>query len=269
MARRPLFVEPVPLDLAYNDVEANLKAVEAAVSARLAARPEVPSEETLFLFPELTLTAFVTREPPSFRLAPADATVAAVAALARRFKTGLALGFPEKSSEGGRPYNVLAVFAPDGSVAGAYRKNHLFTLGNAPESAAYSAGDAGVVFDYRGWRVGLAVCFDVRFSGLFHAYAKAGADLILVSSCWVGGPHKTEQYRTLTCAHAILTQAFVAAVNRAGRDPVWEYDGSAYVFSPFGADLHKGGAVRLDPTELESCRKLAVRVADRPSYKVL
>lgn len=268
MARLPLYVEPVPLDLAYNDPVANLKAMEAAVEQRLAARPELPPEERLFLFPELTLTAFVTREPPAFTLSPADATVAAVADLARRRKVGLAVGFPERPAGGGKPLNALAVFAPDGSVAGVYRKNHLFTLGNAPESAAYAAGDSGVVFDYRGWRVGLAVCFDVRFSGLFHAYAKAGADLILVASCWVGGPHKTEQYRTLTSAHAILTQAYVAAVNRAGRDPVWEYDGSAYVFSPFGADLHKGGAVRIDPAELEACRKLAVRVADRPSYPV-
>lgn len=269
MPRLPLSVEPVPLDLAYNDAAANLRAVEGAVAARLAARPEVPSEERLFLFPELTLTAFVTKEPPAFALTPPDPTVAAAAALAKRFKTGLALGFPEKAPGGGKPLNALAVFGPDGALAGVYRKNHLFTLGAAPESAAYAAGDAGVLFDYRGWRVGLAVCFDVRFSALFHAYAKAGADLILVSSCWVGGPHKTEQYRTLTSAHAILTQAYVAAVNRAGRDPVWEYDGSAYVFSPFGADLHAGGPVRLDPAELEACRKLAVRVADRPSYPVI
>lgn len=268
MPRLPLSVEPVPLDLAYNNPAVNLKALEEAVAARLAARPEVASEERLFLFPELTLTAFVTKAPPAFSLAPADATVSAVAALAKRFKTGLAVGFPEKTADGGKPLNALAVFGPDGALAGVYRKNHLFTLGASPESAAYSAGDAGVVFDYRGWRVGLAVCFDVRFSALFHAYAKAGADLILVSSCWVGGPHKTEQYRTLTSAHAILTQSYVAAVNRAGRDPVWEYDGSAYVFSPYGANLHTGGPVRLDPAELEACRKLAVRVADRPSYPV-
>jgi predicted amidohydrolase len=257
----------VPLDLAYNDAQANLKAVEAAVSSRLASRREVPSEERLFLFPELTLTAFVTKAPPAFTLEPMDAVVAAAADIARRHRTGLAVGFPERHPSG-KPLNALAVFGPDGTLAGAYRKNHLFTLGANPESEAYSAGDAGAAFDYRGWRVGLAVCFDVRFSALFHAYAKAGADLLLVSSCWVGGPHKTEQYRTLTAAHAILTQSYLAAVNRSGKDPAWEYDGSAYVFSPFGQDLHRGGPVRLDPAELEAGRKLAVRVADRPSYRV-
>lgn len=258
----------MPLDLVFNDPAANLRAIETAVVDRLAARPEAPSEERLFLFPELTLTAFVTRDPPAFSLSPADATVAAAAALARRLRTGLAVGFPESRADGGKPLNALAVFGPDGGVAGVYRKNHLFTLGTAPESEAYSPGDGGVLFDYRGWRVALAVCFDVRFAALFHAYAKAGADLILVSSCWVAGPHKTEQYRTLTSAHAILAQAFVAAVNRSGRDPVWEYDGSAYVFSPFGADLHRGGPVLLDPAELKACRTLAVRVADRPAYPV-
>lgn len=270
MARLPLFVEPVPLDLAWNDPQANLKAIEGEILARLKTAPEVPPEARLFLFPELTLTAFVTKEPSSFVIEPSDAVVTALCGLARRLGVGVAAGFPERNpADPLRPFNALAVVDPKGAVIGSYRKTHLFTLGPAPESAAYTAGRQGRVFDYRGWRVGLAVCFDVRFSALFHAYAKAGVDLLLVSSCWVAGPHKTEQYRTLCSAHAILTQSFVAAVNRSGRDPDWEYDGSAYVFSPLGQDLYEGRACELDPAKLESARKLAVRVADRPAYPVL
>ncbi len=270
MARLPLFVEPVPLDLAWQDPEANLEAVEREVRARLAAAPDVPAQERLFLFPELTLTGFVTKEPRAYRLEPPDPPISRLQDLARGLRTGLAVGFPElNESDARRPFNTLAVFAPDGSPAAAYRKTHLFTLGETPEAAVYSAGDAGALFEYRGWKVGLAVCFDVRFSGLFHAYAKAGADLVLVAACWVGGPHKSYQYKTLGSAHAILTQAYVAAVNRSGRDPAYEYDGSAYVFSPFGEDLYKGSALRLDPGELEACRRLAVRPADKPSYGLM
>ncbi|MBI3296919.1 MAG: carbon-nitrogen hydrolase family protein [Elusimicrobia bacterium] len=268
MARLPLSVEPVPLDLAWNDPAANLKAIEAEVRARLEASPETPPESRLFLFPELTLTGFVTKEPASFSVD--DGPAGALRALARSLGVGIAAGFPERNpADPSRPFNALAVIDPAGKVAGLYRKTHLFTLGANPESAAYTAGARGTVFDYRGWKVGLAVCFDVRFSALFHAYAKAGVDLLLISSCWVGGPHKTEQYRTLCAAHAILTQAYAAAVNRSGRDPAWEYDGSAYIFAPNGESLSMESLSPLDPARLEAARALKVRVADRPDYPVV
>lgn len=267
--REELHLQPIPLDLAWGDPEENLRRVEAAVRDGLRRSPELPSEARLFVLPELTLTGFVTKDPPAFAVEPPHPRVERLRALARELKTGLAAGFPEPNpADPAKPFNTLALIGPDGSVAARYRKTHLFTAGKSPESAAYSAGGAGVVCAYRGWRIALAICFDVRFSGLFHAYARAGADLVVVSSCWVGGPHKTYQYRALCSAHAILSQAYVAAVNRSGKDPFFEYDGSAYVFSPFGEDLYRGGPCRLDPAELKSCRGLEVRSADRPSYPV-
>lgn len=268
--RLPFFVEPVPLDLAWKDPEANLAAIEREVRSRLACAPEAPSEARLFLFPELTLTGFVTQAPPAYRCDPPDPPLARLKALARELRTGLAVGFPEVNPlDSRRPFNTLAVISPDGAEAARYRKTHLFTFGEMPESTVYAAGEGGTIFEYRGWKIGLAICFDMRFSGLFHAYAKAGADLVLAAACWVDGPHKTYQYKTLGSAHAILAQAYVAAVNRSGRDPSYGYDGSAYVFSPFGEDLYKGSAMRLDPEELEACRRLVVRPADRPSYPLI
>lgn len=258
MSREPLHVHPVALDLAWNDAEANLAQVDEALAERLrgVARPE----EHLFLFPELTLTGFVTKDPPAFGLA--DGPVAKLAALAAKYRTALAAGFPEKAA--GKPHNALALFGPDGKLVARYHKLHLFTWGKNPEAETYAAGQAGVVATYRGWKLGLAICFDIRFPPLFHEYAKAGVDLLLISSCWIGGPHKTTQYRTITSAHAILTQAYVAAVNRAGKDPFFEYDGSEYVFSPFG----EPAGPALDPAELDAARKLVVRPSDLPAYSV-
>ncbi|MBI4348448.1 MAG: carbon-nitrogen hydrolase family protein [Elusimicrobia bacterium] len=258
MSRAPLHVHPVGLDLAWNDPEANLAQIDRALSAGLkgAARPE----EHLFLFPELTLTGFVTKDPPAYRLG--EGPVARLAALAAKHRTAVAAGFPEAGD--GKPLNALALFGPDGKLHARYHKLHLFTWGKNPEAATYRAGDTGVVASYRGWKIGFAICFDVRFPPLFHEYAKAGIDLLLISSCWIDGPHKTYQYKTITSAHAILAQAYVAAVNRAGKDPFFEYDGAEYVFSPFG-EAREGP---LDPAELENARKLVVRPSDLPSYQV-
>ena len=221
------------LDLAWNDPEANLRAMERAVDERLA-QGKAPPEEQLFLFPELTLTGFVTKDPPVFTFDSPE--IRRVAEFAKSRKVAVAFGFPEANPRG-KPFNVLALFGADGKLVGRYR----------------------------GWKIGLAVCFDIRFPPLFHRYAKEGVDLVLVSSCWIGGPHKTYQYRTITSAHAILTQAFLAAVNRAGKDPFFEYDGAQYVFSPYGEEAPGG---RLDPGELEGARKLVVRPSDRESYPI-
>ncbi|HBL19080.1 MAG: hypothetical protein A2X36_17240 [Elusimicrobia bacterium GWA2_69_24] len=269
MAKEALYLSPVPLDLAFNDPEENLRRVRAAVGSGLAAAPEVPSEERLFVFPELTLTGFVTKEPSSYALEPRDPRLERLCAVAAENRTAIAAGFPERNpADPARPFNTLALIGPDGRVTAAYRKMHLFTLGKNPETASYSAGEAGTLVSYRGWKIGLAICFDIRFAALFHAYAEAGADLILVPACWVGGEHKTYQFRTLGSAHAILSQAYVAAVNRSGKDPSFAYDGSAYVFSPFGKDLYEGKPLRLDPAELEKCRALQVRPSDRSAYPV-
>ena len=264
--RQPLVVCPVGLDLAWNDPAANLAAMERAVDERLRGSKAGP-EEHLFLFPELTLTGFVTKDPPAFGFDAPE--IRRVSSLASSRRVAVAFGFPEVNPKG-KPFNALALFGPDGKLVGRYRKMHLFTWGKNAESAGYSAGHGAVVFPYRGWKLGLAVCFDIRFPPLFHRYAKEGVDLLLVSSCWIGGPHKSYQYRTITSAHAILTQSFLAAVNRAGKDPFFEYDGAEYVFSPYGEQVaggpDPGPGGRLDPVELEGARKLVVRPSDRESY---
>ncbi|MBI4425643.1 MAG: carbon-nitrogen hydrolase family protein [Elusimicrobia bacterium] len=268
MSRLPLSVEPVSLDLAFGDVEANLGRIERALERRLA-RAKGAARERLFLLPELSLTGFVTKDPPAFRLQPPDAPVLRLSRLAARLGVGLAAGFPETDPRRpGKPFNTLALFGPDGKVVGRYRKLHLFTWGENPEAGSYAAGDSGVVCRYRGWKVGFALCFDVRFPPLFHQYARAGADLLLVAACWIGGPHKRYQYKTINSAHAILSQSYVAAVNRSGRDPFFRYDGAQYVFSPFGEQLYAGKPVRLDEAELAAARRLVVRPSDLPRYPV-
>ncbi len=267
MARESLYLDPVPLDLAWNDPDENLKRIDAAIAERLKASPDIPSEARLFVFPEVTLTAFVTEDPKSFTIDPPDEYIKRLTALAAKHHTGIVAGFPETGKDA-KPLNALLLIGPEGKVEGCYRKMHLFTVGETPESEKYSAGGAGAVVLYRGWNIGLSICFDARFPRLYHAYAQAGVDLVVVSSCWVGGPHKTYQYRTINSAHAILTQAYVVAVNRAGADPNFEFDGAAYVFSPFGENLFDGTPVSMEEKTLADCRKLVVRPSDRDSYPV-
>jgi predicted amidohydrolase len=267
--KKPLYLNPLTLDLAWKDPEGNLARLRSQISSRLEKHPNIAPESQLFLFPELTLTGFVTENPSSFPLDPPHAHVSALRAIASEFKTAVAAGFPEENPDDpAKPYNTMLLVGPDGEPVAKYRKTHLFTWGENSEDKTYAAGDEGVVASYRGWSVGFATCFDIRFPPFFHAYAKQGVDLLLVSACWIGGPHKTYQFRTINSGHAILTQSFVAAVNRSGKDPFFEYDGAEYLFSPYGEDLYAQEPCRLDPEELAGARKLVVRPSDREAYAV-
>ena len=266
MMRESLSVLPVALDLAWNDPEENLNRIDAAIQKGVSGVREPAS--LLFLFPEVTLTAFVTESPKSFSVDEKDGPVARLRDIAAKYGVGLVAGFPETHSGGAKPFNASLLIGPDGHIHAHYRKMHLFTFGKNPESERYSKGNAGAVALYRGWNIGLSVCFDARFTRLYHAYAQAGVDLILVSSCWVGGEHKSYQYKTLTSAHAIATQAYVAAVNRSGRDPNFDYDGSAYVFSPYGENMFESAPVELSDETLAECRGLVVRPSDCGDYPI-
>lgn len=263
-----LWLEPVSLDLAWKEPAENLRRMRAEIQGRLKSRPEIPAGERLFVFPELTLTGFVTDEPRSAALSRESAPVRAVSDLAREFGTGILAGFPEPGSKDGSVKNTLLGFGPDGSIFADYQKLHLFTAGKPAESETYESGERGAVANYRGWRIGLGICFDLRFPELFQAYAAEGADVMVLPACWVGGPTKSQQFKSLAQAHAILTQSFFLAVNRSGSDPNFQYEGEAFFFGPRGEGFEGAGPFHLDPVLLEKARGLPVRASRRSRYEV-
>ncbi|PCI37485.1 MAG: hypothetical protein COB53_06420 [Elusimicrobia bacterium] len=264
-----LHINPMTLDLSWQDPEDNLSRIASQIKMRLKKNSDIKPNEQLFLFPELTLTGFVTETPASYAVEPPHAHISALRAIAKEHNTAIAAGFPEANPDDeNRPFNTMLLIGADGEVVARYRKMHLFTWGENSEDKCYSAGNEGVTAVYRGWKIGFGTCFDIRFPRLFHGYASESVDLLLVSACWIGGPHKTYQFKTINSSHAILSQAYVAAVNRCGRDPFFHYDGGEYVFSPFGEDLYAKVPCKLDPAELEGARKLVVRPSDRDDYPV-
>jgi predicted amidohydrolase len=148
--------------------------------------------------------------------------------------------------ETGRVYNSTLVYSPAGQCATRYDKIHLFQYDNGreryDESAVLLPGRAPVVFDLpsrdgHAWRIGLSVCYDLRFPELYRAYARAGADLLLVPSAFT---HTTGQdhWEVLLRARAIENLAFVAAAAQGGRHEnkrrTW---GHSMLIDPWGGVL--------------------------------
>ena len=89
-----------------------------------------------------------------------------------------------KISEGGRVYNGAALYAPGGTLAGAYRKRYLI---RSERDAGLSSGDGPVVLDTAIGRLGFAICFDLNFDDLRQAYARLSPDLLVFPSLFNGG----------------------------------------------------------------------------------
>lgn len=121
-------------------------------------------------------------------------------------------------SEDGKFYNRFYFVKPDGTQE-QYNKRHLFSSGG--EHKRYTPGDRRVVVEWRGWRILLQVCYDLRFP-VFARY-RGDYDLVFYVASWpVVRAHPRE---TLLRARAIENVSYAVMVNRTGTDPFALYDG--------------------------------------------
>ena len=117
---------------------------------------------------------------------------------------------------------------------GCYRKVHLFDTDFTRESERMSAGDS--LFEPVSTpfgRIGLGICYDLRFPELARAQAQAGCDVMIYPSAWVDGPGKADQWKALLAARAVENQMFAVGVSRADEG----YIGTSCVYSPAGSAL--------------------------------
>ncbi len=116
--------------------------------------------------------------------------------------------------------NTTIVFSPSGEELGRYSKIHLFDITTPDgqgykESAVYRAGDKVVTLDVAGTRVGLAICYDIRFPELFLALRRARAELIVLPAAFTLQTGK-DHWEVLLRARAIETQCWFAAPGTCG-----------------------------------------------------
>ena len=130
-----------------------------------------------------------------------------------------------------------AILAENGKIKALYRKIHLFDAFGFNESKYFSSGDKIAMATIKGFRVGLAICFDLRFPELFRAMAHKGIDLFIVPSAWYKGKYKEEQWQVLALARAHENGAYLIAVDQT--NPL--FIGHSIITSPWATVLKKIG----------------------------
>lgn len=224
---RTLRVASVQFNIALGEVERNLeKAVAglrrvATAGAKLAVLPEMWS--TGYDYKRLAeLAAETPHVVETLQALTAELGMVTVGSLAER--------------QGDSIFNTAYVI-DQGKVVGTYRKLHLFsTMG---EDRFLAAGDRYLVVDTTAGRLGVAICYDLRFPELFRKLALEGAEIVCLPAEWP--KPRQDHWRTLLRARAIENQLFVAAANCCGVQGKLDFFGMSLLLAPRGEVLAEGG----------------------------
>jgi predicted amidohydrolase len=179
---------------------------------------------------------------------PADggAVLADLRQAAREVGVWILIGSLTVRTEEERIANRSVLVSADGTIAASYDKIHMFdvTLPDGKvirESSAYRPGDRAVIADTPWGRLGLTVCYDLRFPGLFRALAQAGAQIISVPSSFQRQTGKSH-WHALLRARAIENECFIVAPAMCGDHPGDRQTyGHSLIVDPWGDILADGG----------------------------
>jgi predicted amidohydrolase len=148
-------------------------------------------------------------------------------------------GMPEKSDDEARPFNTSLLVGPKGDIIAAYRKVHLFDVSLSDgssyrESNATSAGAEPLTAEVSGTRVGLSICYDVRFPELYRRLVDQGARVVTVPAAFTLLTGK-DHWKVLLRARAIENQVFVVAPAQQGKHPRGRQTfGKSVIIDPWG-----------------------------------
>lgn len=250
------------------DPDANLDQIAmAAEQARLA------GAAMLFL-PEMSVLLDRDRMRSKLHISSEAASPwpARLAAIAAEHRLWLHCGSaPFLSDDGDRRVNRSLLFSPQGELAARYDKIHMFDV-DLPsgeswrESASYAGGDRLALADTAAGRLGLTICFDLRFPELFAALVDGGATLITVPAAFTV-PTGTDHWHILLRARAIETGSYIVAAAQGGNHADGRATfGHSLIVDPWGRILAEGPAgsvagstpmvltAQIDPAAIDDAR---------------
>lgn len=231
-------------DIIWASPETNVSRADAAIDNN-------PGSD-LYVLPEMFSTGFCT-EPEGIAEPLDSATLQWM--IQKSSAIDVAIAGSVAVTDGDNYFNRFYFVHPDGTVQ-YYDKHHLFTYGG--EHLRFTAGSERVIVGYRGVRILLEVCYDLRFPVWSRNHGEY--DMILYVASWP--TPRVEAWSALLRARAIENQCYVAGVNRVGSDPSCNYCGGSVVIDPYGKtiaecewDKENEATAEIDICQLDAFRK--------------
>ncbi len=205
-------------------IQTRTPATHAAALAHVAplVREAAAQGATLIVTPEGTNILQKDRDKllPQLATLDADPVVLGLRDLARELGVWLLIGSALVKREDGKAANRAALVSPDGAIAAIYDKLHMFDVDlptgeTARESAVYEPGERAVAALAGEARLGLTICYDMRFPAVYRALALAGAEILCAPAAFTR-PTGQAHWEILLRARAIETGSFVLAPAQGG-----------------------------------------------------
>ena len=179
----------------------------------------VPSSTDVVFLPENAIFMKISNKSPEVGVALSDPVYVPFKEWCKSTNTHILFGAnPTQVPEG--VANATIWITPEGDVKQVYSKIHLFDVdveGQKPvrESDQFVPGSERSIIEIEGWKIGLSVCYDVRFSELYREYARQSVDIIAVPAAFLE-PTGEAHWHVLLRARAIESQCFVVAAAQGG-----------------------------------------------------
>jgi len=214
----------VSMDQAWRDGAENLCRAEALLK-------EIRKQGCDWaVFPEMTLLGFSSEAEAVQENREKSPSLLGFGRLAKTWGINVVFGACLKAPGSARPQNVACLADPDGRTKILYAKTHPFTY--AGEDKAFEAGSQLAYLDIGALRIGLSICYDLRFPMLYAAMAPHCHGVICIAN-WPKA--RIHHWQTLLAARAVENQMYLLGVNRIGIDGGGlEYEKSSCVADPEG-----------------------------------
>ena len=242
------------MDIAWKNKEENFRTIENELSS---------VEADVYLLPEMFSTGFCmeAEEVADQNLE----TLTWMKKFAQSTKTAVAGS--ASIEESGKFYNRFYFVFPDGNFE-YYDKRHLFSYSG--EDKIYSAGTERKIIEYKGFRILLQICFDLRFP--VFSRNQDDYDAILYVANWPQS--RVEAWKTLLKARSIENQAFLFGLNRIGKDGYGlDYEESSLVYFPDGKEIsERKSNIVISEWDLEELKEFRSRfpfLDERDGFKII
>lgn len=237
------------------DVKTNLDKIEALVS-------KASKKAELVILPEHA-DGIGERDSDFEHTIPSEITDF-YSSLARQNSVFLHCGSVAEKGNDQKPFNTSILFNPNGEIIAKYSKLHLFDVDlpdgtGCRESNGASAGNEIIVADTPLAKLGLSICYDLRFPELYRKMALMGAELMIVSANFTAQTGE-KHWKPLLQARAIENGCYVAGINQCGKKPQYTAWGHTMLINPMGeiiCELEQDEGIafgEIDPAEIESTR---------------
>ena len=234
--KKKINISLIQMDIQLGNKQSNLTRIKSSIIKSIENAPKgIPH---IICLPELCSTGFdLQNYKKHAENIPGGITTDLLSNLAQKYEVFILGSYIEEFK--GLYYNTAVTINNKGVVISKYRKVHLFPLHPMQESEYFTSGantDFHPIIDFNGFKIGILICFDIRFPEISRRLVLEGADCVIYLAEFPNP--RDDVWTTLLRARAIENQIFVAGVNRVGKDPEISFFGKSMVIDPQGNTIN-------------------------------